>query len=183
MTMRAFSLTMCLALLLAADVAHGAPRSEAALARDLATRMASYPELTTFDSVEASVTADRVVLSGWVTQAFKRDDVERRVRGIDGVREVDNRIVVLPASASDDVLRYRVASAIYGHEAFLHYATLSTPPIRVVVDRGRVTLTGTVRSDAERLLARSLAGGFGALDVIDALRTEASAPGAPGATP
>lgn len=182
MITRWMPLTSCLALLLATAVASASPRPEAAIVRDLASRVASYPELTMFDSVEAAVVDGRVVLTGWVTQGFKRDDVERRVRRIDGVQAIDNRISVLPASSSDDVLRYRVASAIYGHEAFLHYATMLTPPIRIVVDQGRVTLTGSVRSETERLLARSLAGGYGARDVVDALRTDAGARSALGAT-
>ena len=38
---------------------------------------------------------------------------------------------------------------------------MANPPIRVVVNRGRVTLEGVVQSNVERMLARSLASGFG----------------------
>jgi hypothetical protein len=43
------------------------------------------------------------------------------------------------------------------------------------VDRGRVTLTGVVLSDVERMLAKSLATSLGALSVHSELRTEAEA--------
>ena len=106
----------------------------------------------------------RVVLSGWVTMPYKRDDLERRVRKVEGVRAVDNKIGVLPVSQFDDELRFSIARAIYGHSLFWNYATMANPPIRVVVNRGRVTLEGVVQSNVERMLARSLASGFGAFD-------------------
>ena len=38
-----------------------------------------YTQLTIFDSISASVDQGRVVLSGWVTMPYKKDDLERRV--------------------------------------------------------------------------------------------------------
>jgi osmotically-inducible protein OsmY len=45
--------------------------------------------------------------------------------------------------------------------------------IHIVVERGRVTLTGVVQSDVDRMLARSLATEFGALSVTNDLKTDA----------
>jgi hyperosmotically inducible protein len=104
---------------------------------------------------------------------YKRDDIERRVAKIDGVRELNNQIEVLPVSAFDDDLRYRIARAIYGNPSFWHYAAMAQPPIHIIVDRGRVTLTGVVNSQVERMLARSLATGWGELSVTNELRTDA----------
>jgi hypothetical protein len=50
---------------------------------------------------------------------------------------------------------------------------MSNPPIHIVVERGRVTLTGVVASDVERMLARSLATSFNAFSVTSALKTDA----------
>jgi osmotically-inducible protein OsmY len=50
---------------------------------------------------------------------------------------------------------------------------MANPPIHIVVNRGRVTLVGTVNSNVERMLARSLATGFGAFEVKNELRTDA----------
>ena len=52
---------------------------------------------------------------------------------------------------------------------------MSNPPIHIVVDHGRVTLTGVVQSDVDRSLARSLASQFGAFSVTNALKTDAEA--------
>ena len=50
---------------------------------------------------------------------------------------------------------------------------MPNPPIHIVVERGRVTLTGVVASDVDRMLARSLASGFGAFSVNSELKTDA----------
>lgn len=132
-----------------------------------------YTQLTIFDSVSASVENGHVVLTGWVTMPYKRDDIERRVRRVDGVTAVENAIGVLPVSQFDDELRFRIARAIYSNSSFWHYASMVNPPIHIVVNRGRVTLEGVVNNNVERMLARSLATGFGAFEVTNLLRTDA----------
>jgi len=47
------------------------------------------------------------------------------------------------------------------------------PPIHIVVENGRVTLTGVVATEVDRVLARSLATGHGGLSVTNELRTDA----------
>jgi osmotically-inducible protein OsmY len=114
-----------------------------------------------------------VVLSGWVTMPYKKTDLERRVARVDGVTSVKNDIQVLPVSQFDDELRFRIARAIYGNSSFWNYAAMPNPPIHIVVNRGHVTLTGTVNSHVERVLARSLAVGFGEFNVVNELKTDA----------
>ena len=104
---------------------------------------------------------------------YKRDDIERRVRKVEGVGTIENKISVLPVSQFDDQLRFRIARAIYGNSMFWNYANMVNPPIRIVVNRGRVTLEGVVQSNVERQLARSLATGFGEFEVKNALKTDA----------
>jgi hyperosmotically inducible protein len=132
-----------------------------------------YTQYTIFDSVSASVENGRAILTGWVTMPYKRDDIEQRVRRVDGVTAVENAIAVLPVSQFDDELRFRIARAIYGNSSFWQYASMANPPIHIVVNKGRVTLDGVVNSNIERMLARSLATGFGAFEVTNQLRTDA----------
>ena len=148
-------------------------RKDLQVFNDIADQVNRYTQLTIFDSISASVDEGRVVLSGWVTMPFKKDDLERRVRKVDGVMTVDNKIGVLPASQFDDQLRFRIARAIYSHSSFWNYAAMANPPIRVVVNRGRVTLEGVVQSNVERMLARSLASGFGEFELKNELKTDA----------
>ena len=104
---------------------------------------------------------------------YKKDDLERRVAKVAGVTAVDNKIGVLPVSTFDDELRFRIARAIYSNSSFWNYAAMANPPIRIVVNGGRVSLEGVVQSNVERQLARSLASGFGAFEVKNELKTDA----------
>jgi len=148
-------------------------REDLQVFNDIVNQVNRYTQLTVFDSISAGVDNGKVQLTGWVTMPFKRDDLERRVRKVEGVLAVDNQIGVLPVSQFDDDLRFRIARAIYSHSSFWNYAMMANPPIRVVVNRGRVSLEGVVHSNVERMLARSLASGFGAFDVKNELRTDA----------
>lgn len=147
-------------------------RKDLHLLREITSRLHSYPQLTIFDSVDPFVEQGQVVLAGWVTMSFKRDEIDRRVRAVTGVDSVDNRIGVLPVSQTDDELRFRIARAIYGHTAFWSYAAMAHPPIHIVVNHGQVTLEGVVRSNVERQLARSLASGFASYEIRNALKTD-----------
>lgn len=150
-----------------------AERKDLQVFNDIAEQVNRYTQLTIFDSISASVNDGKVVLTGWVTMPYKRDDLERRVRKVDGITALDNKIGVLPVSQFDDDLRFRIARAIYSHSSFWNYAAMANPPIRVVVNRGHVTLEGVVNSNVERMLARSLASGFGAFEVKNELKTDA----------
>ena len=150
-----------------------AERKDLQVFNDIANQVNRYTQLTIFDSISASVAEGRVELSGWVTMPYKRDDLEKRVRKVEGIVSIDNKIGVLPVSQFDDELRFRIARAIYGHSLFWSYAMMANPPIRVVVNRGHVTLEGVVQSNVERMLARSLASGVGAFEVKNALKTDA----------
>jgi osmotically-inducible protein OsmY len=149
------------------------PRKDLQVLKDVATAVDRYTQFTIFDDVSANVKDGVVTLTGKVTMPYKRDDIAKRVAKIDGVRSVDDRIDVLPVSSFDDELRYRIARSIYTHSSFWNYAIMPNPPIHIVVEHGRVTLTGVVQSEVDRMLARSLATQFGALSVTNDLRTDA----------
>ena len=130
-----------------------------------------YPRFTVFDDINVGISGDgHVLLKGHVTWGYKADAIEKRVAGVEGVTAVTNEIVVLPVSPFDDELRYRVARAIYSNSTFWRYGSSVNPPIHIVVDRGRVRLTGVVATETERRLARALANQFGAFSVTNELR-------------
>jgi hyperosmotically inducible periplasmic protein len=168
-------LTLSLAFVLAASAPALAQRERKSLQifRDVSRVVLESPTFTIFDDVSAQVSAGTVTLYGKVTLPFTRTALETRVTKVPGVQRVVNHIGVLPASPSDEQLRYRVARAIYGNAAFWHYAAMASPPIHIVVENGHVTLAGVVATDMERLLARSLAAPWGALSVKNNLKTDA----------
>lgn len=123
----------------------------------VATLLEATRAITVFDFVKAETRAGVVTLDGKVTSKAKREQIAAEVASVPGVRQVVNRITVLPASGADDALRRRVARAIYGHPLFRTYAARTQPPIRVLVEHGHVTLAGTARNAIERQMARTLA--------------------------
>ncbi|MBI4265701.1 MAG: BON domain-containing protein [Acidobacteria bacterium] len=145
--------------------------------REVQEEVLEYPHFTIFDSVHAQIDNGVVTLTGKVTMPYKRDEIAGRVAEVNGVREVRNRIDVLPVSQFDDELRFRIARAIYGNSNFWTYAAMVNPPIHIIVERGRVTLEGVVNSEVDRMLAHSIAGSFNAFSVTNNLRTNEEARG------
>jgi hyperosmotically inducible protein len=165
-----FSLLVATALV--ARPAAAAQLSDAALAERIAAAVRQYVHFGIFDDINIQVDNRAVTLTGRVTMPYKRDDIEARVKRIDGVSQLTDNVEVLPVSIYDSDLRDRLARAIYGHPAFRHYASMVNPPIHIIVERGRVTLTGAVNSEVEKMLAYSLAQIPGVLGVTNALKTD-----------
>lgn len=173
MTARIFATVLALAFATAAPAVAVQDFTDHTITLDVVRTINTYSRFTIFDDVNVSVENGVVTLQGKVTMPIKRNEIADRVGRIKGVREVKNEIGVLPVSIYDDELRRKVARAIYGNSAFWRYAAMVNPPIHIVVENGRVTLTGVVASEVDRALARSLATGLGEFSVINALRTDA----------
>src|SRR5712671_4083926 len=96
---------MAAGLVLMANVALAASidtRKDFQVLKDVATSVERYTRFTIFDDVSASVKDGVVTLTGKVTMPYKRDDIEKRIAKVDGVRSVDDQISVLPVSQFDD---------------------------------------------------------------------------------
>ena len=162
------ALTVVLAL---SAPAFAADRKDLQVARDVSKQVLTYPQFSIFDAVHMQVDNGIVTLLGKVTMPYKKNDIEKRVAKVDGVTRIVDKVDVLPVSTWDDELRYRIARAIYGNANFWHYAASANPPIHVVVDHGRVTLTGVVQSEVDKMLARSLVTQNGVMSVTNKLQT------------
>ena len=167
----AAALLLTSAALASADVP--TERKDFQVAKDVSTSVLRYVHFTIFDDISANVKDGVVTLTGSVTMPYKKDDTEKRVAKIDGVKSVVDKVDVLPVSQFDDELRTRIARRIYGNASFWNYGIMPNPPSHIVVSHGRVTLTGVVNSDVDRMLARSLATQFGAFSVTNNLKTTA----------
>ena len=168
----AIAVTLGSSGLLIAHPAAAAQLSDAALADRIAETVRQYVHFGIFDDISIAVDNRAVTLTGRVTMPYKRDDIAARVKRIDGVRDLTNNVEVLPVSIYDSDLRDRLARAIYGHPSFRHYASMVSPPIHIVVENGRVTLTGVVNNEVERMLAYSLAQIPGVMAVKNELKTD-----------
>jgi hypothetical protein len=168
-----FFFTLGAALSATLALADTADRKDLQVFNDVAKSVNRYVHFTIFDDVNANVNDGVVTLTGRVTMPYKRDDIMKRVADVSGVREVRDNIEVLPVSQFDDRLRYQIARAIYNNPNFWNYAIGPNPSIHIIVEHGRVTLTGVVNNDVDRRLARSLVDQFGVMSVKNDLKTDA----------
>jgi osmotically-inducible protein OsmY len=173
MTRKLLPLLIVLSVWSGTAQAFGAGRKDLQIASDISKAVNRYPHFTIFDDLTIGVRDGVVTLDGKVTMPYKREDIEKKVAHIEGVKDVRDRIGVLPVSLNDDALRTRIARSIYGNSNFWNYAVMPNPPIHIIVEHGRVTLTGVVQSDVDRMLARSLATNFNAFSVTNNLKTDA----------
>lgn len=140
-------------------------RIQQALAREVRHELLLLPYYDVFDWLEFEVLPDdTVVLKGFVTAPpDTKSAAERAVKDIEGVRQVVNKIEVLPVSPNDDRLRRALYRAIYSGPLF-RYAVGSLNTIHIIVKGGRATLYGIVDSEADKnqayIRARGVSGVF-----------------------
>jgi len=113
---------------------------------DIATAIVRALEsdaLVPVENLEVAVSNGRVTLEGDVEWQYQKEDAERVVHRLAGVRGVSNLIAVRPLPTSSDLKR-RI------EEALVRSAELDAQRIAVEVQESRVGLKGMVRSWAER---------------------------------
>jgi hyperosmotically inducible protein len=144
------------------------------ITREVRHELVMLPYYSVFDNLAYEVKSDgTVVLVGEVVRPTLKKDAEARVRKIEGVETVDNRIEVLPTSINDDRLRRASYRAIYGHSALNKYAMGAVPPIHIIVNNGRLTLEGVVLNEMDKNIAGIQANSVpGVFKVTNNLRVE-----------
>ena len=160
-----------LGLALPAVAEEGAQRGDAAIQRDAERAILGYTYYGVFDAVGVDVQDGQVTLVGSVNQPYRKDDIERRVARVAGVRAVVNTIEVQPVSFNDDRLRAELVRAIYGRGVLVN-PSLADPPVRIVVNNGRITLLGYVNGEVERQMLGHIARSTLAFGVDNQLRLE-----------
>ena len=167
---RGLLLTVALAVLAGFARPAVAQISDQELFDQIVAAIERYPNYQMFDAIEVGVENRAVTLTGWVTIPLKRDEIIKRVQRIDGIRSLTTNIKVLPISRRDDQLRRQVAAEIYNNPTFWMEAQLPVPPIHIIVDGGKIILTGVVDTDGQRttaaMLAQRVGGHFGVTNLI-----------------
>src|SRR5882757_6822886 len=136
-------------------------RGVKAVANDIEVRLPLTDERTDTDIARAAVRAlegdvyapieqlDVTVSKGWVTLRgevewnYQKQDAERAVRRLQGVKGVSNLITVKPKASADE-LKKKIEGAL------VRSAQLDASTISVDVEGSKVILRGTVRSWAEK---------------------------------
>lgn len=96
------------------------------------------------EKIKSTVTGGTVILEGTVDKWPHRYWAEQAVQHLTGVREVQNRIVISPKVVDPAQIKRQI------DETLERQAEREAKRIGVVVQDGAVTLTGVVRSWAER---------------------------------
>ena len=147
--------------------------SDRDVAEQIAGQVRSYPYYTVFDDVNVLVKDGVVTLTGAVTEPRKSSDIVNMASRVTGVQDIKNDFVVLSVSGTDAQLRVTIANRIYGDALFTQYSMQTVPPVHIIVQGGKVTLTGIVSTQMERMKAEMLAREtFGVFSVDNKLRIE-----------
>ncbi|CAN5581464.1 hypothetical protein BH10ACI1_BH10ACI1_10700 [soil metagenome] len=128
-------------------------------------KLIGLPYYGVFDHISYQVNGGTVTLSGKVLSLGVKKSAERAVKEIEGVTEVVNNIENLSPSPYDNRIRYDVVREFAARGGNLSgYLQEPNPSVRIIVDGGRVTLEGYVRtrgdSDLANILANGIAGVF-----------------------
>ncbi len=128
-----------------------------------------------FDNISLEARGDKLIVSGQVSQPFKKHDIGNFLAHVKGVATLENKLEVLPTSLFDDRLRLAIARALFNDPYFVHYAVQAVPPIHIIVKNGNVTLEGVVNSAVDRARAESAARFAGlSFSFVNHLRVERS---------
>jgi hyperosmotically inducible protein len=106
-----------------------------------------------FNFVTASVENGVATLNGETRTEVDRDSALALVNTTSGVRDVVNNMKVAPVSFFDDDIRIRALRAIYRDPVLSRYAIDPAKPIRIVVDRGTLSLYGVVGNSMDKQIA------------------------------
>jgi osmotically-inducible protein OsmY len=117
-------------------------RPDPEIARDAVAAIRSRLPATG-EHIRVVVDKGWVTLEGQVEWHYQRQEAERAVRRIKGVRGVVNAISIAPQATPNEV-RQKI------EEAFRRSAEIDASRVAVEVNGGEVVLRGTVRSWAER---------------------------------
>lgn len=170
---RGLALTGLLSMALPVAASEDAgPRPDGAVLKDVEKAILGYPYYGVFDSVSAGVQDGVVLMQGSVKEPYRKDQIEKRVAKVPGIRGVQSEIKVQPLSFNDDRLRLELVRKIYGSDSFVHFASLANPPVRIVVENGHVTLTGYVNSQVDRQMIGAIARGTLAFSVDNQLKLD-----------
>ncbi len=155
------------------DLTIATAESDEDLAKKISSQILRYSYYTVFDDINLGVHEGRVLLTGRVTMPFKAEEIVKRASKVLGVQELRNEIKTLPVSLHDSRLRTLIARKIYSNMLFVEYASRMNPPIHIIVERGKVTLTGAVRSEVEKRAAEHIARPtFGVFSLVNKLQVD-----------
>jgi hyperosmotically inducible periplasmic protein len=145
------------------------------IAKEVRKQIVTQPQYGVFDNIHFAIQGSTVILRGEASRPTLKSSIERLVKKIEGVANVQNEIEVLPVSPNDDRIRAAVYASIYRYPPLQRYTAnrgrptgpsvaraaggiTNDPPlgwhaIHIIVKNGNVKLAGVVDSDADLAMA------------------------------
>ena len=120
------------------------------IAKQVAKSIRKLPRYEVFDHIDFTVQGSVVTLHGKVFNAINKSDAEGYVKRIPGVTGVVNNIELLPVGSFDESVRRNLYVTIHNWGGLSRYLWTVNPDVRLIVERGHVTLEGVVYNEADR---------------------------------
>jgi len=165
------------------------------IVKEVQKKLGGLTNYSVFDWITFGVHGKTLVLKGYASRPTLKDDAARYVKGIAGIENVENEIVVLPLSNFDDRIRAQVYSRIYTQPSLSKYnanqgniaramgpagaspammagGITQNPPIgyhaiHIIVNNGHVTLFGVVNNTMDSNIAYIQANGTPGVFSVD----------------
>ena len=179
------------AIVVLAASLHGSAQVPPRALSDAMRAIFQLREYTAFDWISGHYLKGTLTLQGWVRTEQLKQDAAKAARGVGGIDDIVNEVVVLPPLGTDDDIRVRAYVAIYSSSALERYGPggqfsssaladladgarfgldasgIGRGPhsIHIIVNGARVLLVGQVSSRGDRQIAeaslRTLSGVLG----------------------
>jgi hyperosmotically inducible periplasmic protein len=139
--------------------------SQEAIEKKVFKEINQLPYYGLFDHIAFKVEDGVVTLYGKTNSLGTKKSAGRVVKKVPGVIEVVNNIEELPPSSLDNQIRRGIVREFVNSSGIYPYIAGLRPQVRIIVERGRVTLEGYVpnkgTSNLMYLLANRVPGTFG----------------------
>lgn len=129
------------------------------LEQQIFKKLNGLPYYGVFDHIAYKVDGSTVTLYGKVNSLGTKSDAERVVKRIPGVTRVVNNIQNLPPSSFDNSIRRQLVRKFASTGGIYRYLREPSPSVRLIVDRGNVTLEGYVANRGDYNVMNILANG------------------------
>lgn len=127
--------------------------SNRVLEKEVQSKILRLPYYEVFDFISFRIDGDTVILDGKVRNATNRREAENAIKRISDVVTVQNNIEILNVGGFDDRIRRDLYNSLARTASLSRYLWTVNPSMRLVVDRGHVTLEGYVSNEGDLNLA------------------------------
>lgn len=138
--------------------------SQRSIEQQVNHKILKLPYYEVFDHISYQVNGDTVTLSGKVRNATNKKSAERSVKDIPGVARVVNNIEVLPVGGFDESIRHSLYRKLSNTGSLSRYLWTVNPSVRLIVDRGNISLEGYVANKGDyntmNIVAHGVPGAF-----------------------